>query len=241
MSDDFPQEFLGFLAQIKGKRSQIVVQHILKNGFITTEDLETMYGYKHPPRAIRDVREQGVPIESFRVKDSQNRDIAAYRFGDISNINKAKLGGRKSFKKITKQQLIVQNGLKCAICNQNYPEQFLQIDHKIPYEVSGDIDNTNLDTLMLVCASCNRSKSWVCEHCENWQNQKKSVICNSCFWANPQNYHHIALQQIRRLELVWQDNEVDDYNWLQNRAIEIGQPLAEYIKNLIMKLKDKGS
>lgn len=220
MSDSFPQAFLDFLAQIKGKRSQIVVQHILKHGLITTKDLEATYGYKHPPRAIRDVREQGVPIESFRVKDSQNRDIAAYRFGDIQNINKTKFGGRKSFKKITKQQLIEQHGLKCAICNQNYPEQFLQIDHKIPYEVSGDSDKTQLDDLMLVCASCNRAKSWVCEHCDNWQRQKEPSVCSSCFWASPSTYQHIALQEIRRLEIIWQNQEIDDYNWLKNRADE---------------------
>ncbi|MCU0479740.1 MAG: HNH endonuclease [Anaerolineae bacterium] len=239
MSDSFPQAFLNFLAQIKGKRSQIVVQHILKHGFITTEDLEATYGYKHPPRAIRDVREQGVPIESFRVKDSQNRDIAAYRFGDIQNINKTKFGGRKSFKKITKQQLIEKHGLKCAICNQHYPEQFLQIDHKIPYEIRGDIDNSDLDGLMLVCASCNRAKSWVCEHCPNWQYQKESTICQSCFWASPLAYQHIALQEIRRVEIIWQNDEITDYNWLKNRADEAGQPLTEYIKSLIIRLKNK--
>ncbi len=241
MSDNFPQEFLDFIAQVKGKRSQIVVQHILKHGFITTEDLEATYGYKHPPRAIRDVREQGVPIESFRIKDSLNRDIAAYRFGDVQNINKTKFGGRKSFKKITKHQLIELNGLKCAICNQHYPEQFLQIDHKIPYEVQGDSDEIQLDDLMLVCASCNRAKSWVCEHCSNWQHQKESSICQSCFWATPLVYQHIALQEIRRLELIWQNDEINSYNWLKNRADEAGQPLAEYIKNLIIRLEDKDS
>jgi hypothetical protein len=175
MSDDFPQEFLDLIKQIQGKRSKIVVEHILEHGYITTEELESLYGYKHPPRAIRDVREQGIPIETFRIKNSQNRDIAAYRFGDLQPINKTRIGGRKSFKKTTKQKLLKQNGFKCAICDQAYPEQFLQIDHKIPYEVKGDVDETDLSSLTLVCASCNRSKFWVCEHYQWLKNQVDKI------------------------------------------------------------------
>lgn len=53
---ELPGDFLAFLATIQGKRSRVVIDHILKHGFITTEELETLYGYGHPPRAIRDVR-----------------------------------------------------------------------------------------------------------------------------------------------------------------------------------------
>lgn len=241
MSADFPQEFLDLIQQIQVKRSKIVVEHILEHGYITTEELESLYGYKHPPRAIRDVREQGIPIEIFRIKDSQNRDIATYRFGDLQHINKTRIGGRKSFKKATKQKLLEQNGFKCSICNQTYPEQFLQIDHKIPYEVKGDVDETDLSSLMLVCASCNRSKSWVCEHCENWQNQKEGRICSGCFWANPTDYQHIAMRDIRRLEIVWAEDETHHYQWLKNQADKMGQSLAEYIKNMIIGLQNQDS
>jgi hypothetical protein len=111
-----PDDFLKFLKTIKGKRSQIVVQHILEHGFITTEDLEIKYGYKHPPRAVRDVREQGVPIETFTTKDSQNRSIAAYRFANPSLIQTDKIGGRRPFSKSFKARLIRKSGNKCAIC-----------------------------------------------------------------------------------------------------------------------------
>ncbi len=74
-----PRDFLELLKKIKGKRARIVVDHILEHGFITTEDLESRYGYKHPPRAVRDVRDQGVPLETFSVKNAEGRTIAAYR------------------------------------------------------------------------------------------------------------------------------------------------------------------
>jgi len=72
------------LQSVTGKRSRIVIEHILEHGFITTENLEKIYGYRHPPRAVKDVRDQGIPIETFSVKSSDGRTIAAYRFGDTS-------------------------------------------------------------------------------------------------------------------------------------------------------------
>jgi len=85
------------LENITNKRARIVIEHILENGFVTTEHLEKHYGYNHPPRAARDVREFGIPLETFRVKDSEGRSIAAYRFGDINNIQKGRLEGRQLF------------------------------------------------------------------------------------------------------------------------------------------------
>lgn len=54
----FPQSFLDKLNSVTNKRPATVIQHILKHGYITTEELKDIYGYNHPPRAIRDVREQ---------------------------------------------------------------------------------------------------------------------------------------------------------------------------------------
>jgi len=56
-----PKAILDIAKTVTGKRSRVVVDHILRHGNITTEDLEN-YGYKHPPGAIRDVREQGLPL-----------------------------------------------------------------------------------------------------------------------------------------------------------------------------------
>lgn len=63
----FPQSFLDKLNSVTNKRPATVIQYILKHGYITTEELKDIYGYNHPPRAIRDVREQGIPIETYRI------------------------------------------------------------------------------------------------------------------------------------------------------------------------------
>lgn len=47
-------------ATVTAKRPRTVIDHILKHGYVTTEELKEQYGYDHPPRAARDVREQGI-------------------------------------------------------------------------------------------------------------------------------------------------------------------------------------
>lgn len=226
------EEFLLLLRSIKGKRARIVVDHILAHEFITTEDLEITYGYKHPPRAIRDVRDQGVPLETFAVKNAQGKTIAAYRFGEFVSAGQLKIGGRKLFPKAFKQQLITQTGSRCEICLEQYAARYLQIDHRIPYAVAGDPDLTP-ENYMLVCGSCNRAKSWSCEHCLNWLEKKDPMICRSCYWANPHEYSHIALREIRRLTLTWSENEISAYHNLAQRASDMGMNLIAFVKQLL--------
>jgi hypothetical protein len=57
MNGDYPKEFLDILDSVKAKRPRTVIQHILEHGLITSQELKDTYGYNHPPRAVRDVRE----------------------------------------------------------------------------------------------------------------------------------------------------------------------------------------
>lgn len=235
MSDSLPRFFLDFLKAVKGKRSRIVIEHILAHGFITTEDLERTYGYKHPPRAIRDVREQGVPIESFTIKDSQGRSIAAYRFGDTAQVRPGRSGRHRLPKRLKKALYATQEG-KCAVCAARYDERYLQVDHRVPYEVAGDAAlEADSKTYMLLCASCNRAKSRSCEDCQNWRQIKAAAICLDCFWASPAQYQHIAMQPLRRLEILWTAEEVKEYEALKQEAENRGTNLSHYVKSLVRR------
>ncbi|OQY34597.1 MAG: HNH endonuclease [Anaerolineaceae bacterium 4572_5.1] len=226
------KETLKFLHSIKNKRSKIVIDHILENGFITTEQLEKDYGYNHPPRAARDVREAGIPLETSRVKSSDGRWIAAYRFGDLSTIRKRRQQGRQSFPKKLKKELFQKQDGKCAICDGVFKTHYFQIDHKIPYEISGDTQ----EEYMLLCGSCNRAKSWSCEHCPNWANEKSPELCQTCYWANPDNYMHIALEEIRRLDILWVgENDVQIYEKIKKMAKGKKTPMPEYVKEILSK------
>jgi HNH endonuclease/Helix-turn-helix domain len=230
-NQDLPEEFLEFVQKVSGKRARIVIDHILAHGFITTEELENTYGYKHPPRAVRDVREQGIPIETFRVKNEQGRTIAAYRFGGFSQIQPQKLGGRKTFSKKFKRTLAEQQHQHCAICNIHYEDRYLQIDHRIPYEIAGEVESENPDEFMLLCASCNRAKSWSCEHCVN----EESELCQICYWASPLKYTHIALRDMRRVDIVFTVDEVQWYQELKALADSEQIELPIYIKNILRR------
>src|SRR6266700_6933172 len=96
---DIPPEFIAWLKTITAKRAKTVIDHILKAGFITTEELKDTYGYSHPPRALQDVKDHGIILERFAVKDKNNRTIAAYRFGPPYRMQETKVGGRKNFSK----------------------------------------------------------------------------------------------------------------------------------------------
>ncbi|MCL4509824.1 MAG: HNH endonuclease [Bacteroidetes bacterium] len=232
-----PKQFLKMARTITNKRAKIVIEHILKHGFITTEDLETKYGYNHPPRAARDVREAGIPLETFKVKDRKGRSIAAYRFGDFSKIQKNKLSGRAVFSKEFKEELFKMQSGRCAICNGTFETRYLQIDHRVPYEVAGDKASTKKETseFMLLCASCNRAKSWSCEHCINWEQEKDKDICSKCYWGNPENYLHIALRTVRRLDILWEENEIKSYDRLRTLAEQEKTPLPDFVKKTLEK------
>ena len=129
MKKKYPKKFLDKLNAVTAKRPKTVIQHILKYGFITTEELKTLYGYEHAPRAARDVKELGIPLETYRVKSSDGRSISAYRFGDPSTIenNISKTAGRTALSKALKQALVERYGSKCFIYLQPMEERLLQV------------------------------------------------------------------------------------------------------------------
>ncbi|MCP4357562.1 MAG: HNH endonuclease [Chloroflexi bacterium] len=207
---------------------------MLEYGSISTEDLEKTYGYSHPPRAARDVREQGIPLETFRVKSSDGRNIAAYRFGSLEAVHSGRLGGRRIFPKKLKDDLHDEDEGGCAICTGKFEKRYLQIDHRVPYEIVGDINplNRDIQDYMLLCAACNRAKSWSCEHCPNWHT-KSPKICSQCYWAFPQDYTHIALQEVRRTDIIWDEGDIKIYNELKDAAQKADFTVPDYVKQIV--------
>ncbi len=234
------KEFLQKLESVTNKRARVVIDHILAHGSISTEELEKTYGYSHPPRAARDVREHGIPLETVRVKSSDGRTIAAYKFGKESDIRQGVLAGRKAFPKKLKDDLYNEGVGRCAVCAGKFEKRYLQIDHRIPYEIAGDTDHLNRDNrdYMLLCASCNRAKSWSCEHCPNWKT-KSTKICTQCYWAFPQEYTHISLREIRRVDVVWDGDEIQIYNKLRAAASAENSPVPDYVKQIIKERLEK--
>jgi len=233
-SQNLPDDFVQLCKSITAKRPKAVIEHILQHGYITTEDLKETYGYNHPPRAARDVRERGIPLETFRVTGSDGRKIAAYKFGDVSKARFSRLAGRTGLSKQIRDELIRTHGSKCSIYLEVVNERELQIDHRVPFEVDGEPD-LEPENFMLLCGSANRAKSWSCEHCENWSSIKDKSICLSCYWAYPENYEHIAMRQVRRVDLQWEGEDIDIYETLKQRAISLEKQIPTLIKEIIKR------
>ncbi len=233
MPAEIPKEFLDRAKAVTAKRAKTVIDHILNHGSITTEELKDKYGYSHAPRAARDVREQGIPLETFPAVGKDGRTIAAYRFDIEALTDEKKLGGRKAFPKITKDALLERDGSFCAVCGLAYESRYLQVDHCVPYEVAGEALSDDPDELMLVCGSCNRGKSWSCEHCENWKKTKDIKACQTCYWASPKEYQHMALVQIRRVDVGWQGDEARVYDKLREKSKRQGVTVQELVKSIL--------
>jgi len=234
---DLPRDFVEKCMAVTAKRPRTVIDHILKHGHITTEELKEKYGYNHPPRAARDVKEQGIPLEMFRVVGSDGRKIGAYRFGDPAKARFSKLSGRTAFAKALKAKLIELHGIRCAIYLEEFDPSILQIDHRIPFEIAGDDAASMNDprAYMLLCGSANRAKSWSCEHCVNWHELRNPEICRRCYWAFPEDYDHVAMRQGRRVDIMWTGEEVSVYDRLKKRTMELQKNIPEHIKEIIEK------
>jgi len=235
MKPEYPKEFIELLESVVEKRPRTVINHILKHGYVTTEELKNIYGYNHPPRAVRDVRERGIPIITIMTAGSDGRKIAQYEFGSFTKEKFSKLSGRTVLSKKIKDALIKKYGSKDFIYGDQMNESELQIDHRIPFEVAGEPDTLDLDNFMLLSRSANRAKSWSCEHCQNCKAIKSKEICLSCYWAYPENYTHVAMKEIRRVDLIWQGEEVKTYEVIKNKSNKIHKEIQEVIKSILEK------
>jgi hypothetical protein len=202
VADKLPREILKRISKVTNKRARLVLDTIARRGAITTEELKRA-GYDHPPRAARDVRELGFRLITTRVKGSTGRLIAAYSL-DVSAAVEERKSGRVQLPKRERDAIIAAAGGKCQICGATHD---LQVDHRVPYEVAGESLGGKPDTYLVLDGSCNRRKSWTCEHCENFAGLRQVNLCQTCYWANPTEHSHVALQPIRRLDVVWQKDE----------------------------------
>jgi len=189
---NLPEDFKKVLNSVTNKRARFVIDTILDKGFCSTEDLKNG-GYEHAPRAARDVRELGIPLDTFKIKDSNGKNIVAYR---------------------------------------------------ITYEIGGD-PNDMLDTdyFMLLSPSANRDKSWACEHCINWT-EKNITMCQTCYYAYPEKYNHIAGKQERKLNIVFKDDDLNLYNEIVEQAElynisyqKVAKRMIEYYQQINKKNK----
>lgn len=219
----------------KNKRAIAVLKALLEKGRITTDDLNDL-GYNHPPRAVGDVRDLGIPVVTgSTTSERTGRRMAVYSFGDPADIQEGRIGGRSALPKKFKAALIERYGSMDCITGAQLNERVLQIDHRVPYRIAGDmgLSDHDVESYMLLDASSQRAKSWSCENCPNLLETKEIGVCQTCFWAFPESYEHIATEQIRRVDLVFQGEDVAVFDKLDEQAKQSGEAVTDLIKSLL--------
>lgn len=238
------KRLLAKIRAVRGKRPRTVLNHMLEHGQITTQELRDLYGYNHPPRRVRDVREHGIPVETFRVRGPDGRKIAAYRLNPRQGSGASAKRGRAAFSPALKRALVKRDGPRCQVCNAQLNPRYLQVDHRVPYEIAGERQDleSHPEELTLLCGPCNRAKSWSCEHCENLLTHKRVRTCKTCYWARPNSYTHVATVQQRRAVLLWTGtDEVQTYERLSRWAAHAGKRVEDLILERVKQLKSSCS
>lgn len=210
------------------KRARECLEHLLRYGTLSTEQLNQM-GYEHPPRAIRDLRDAGVVVETGATRNHVGKRIAEYTLVPERRAGRA---GRKGIPKTFRESVNHSHEYRCALCSGEFASRELQCDHRIPFEIGGDPEGLIAAEWMPLCASCNRSKSWSCEHCPNWK-QRDPDTCGSCFWAFPQSYSHVATTAERRLSVIFRRDEVEVADLVARHARQSGLSTQELVKRVL--------
>ncbi|MFG2501450.1 hypothetical protein ACGFSB_24965 [Streptomyces sp. NPDC048441] len=223
----YSSEFVSWIKALPmSSRAARARDHLLEYGSLTTEQLSEM-GYVHPPRAIGDLKDAGATIEGDSVKGSTGRTIRRYTLIEQMSMGKA---GRVGIPKRFRDALNAEFNFRCGICHGQFEARELQADHRVPFIVAGDKSDLKIKDFMPLCASDNRSKSWSCENCQNLASRDESV-CESCFWAHPENYTHVATKQERRVNLTFQGDEIaTSYEAIKEAAHSEGLSIEEWLK-----------
>ena len=213
-------------------RSRHVIEQILKHGYVTTVTLAAL-GYDHPPRAAADVRDRGIPLETV-MKTVDGKKIAHYRFPDEMSVLDRTASGRVAISKQFQREVIEHYGERDIFTGVVAGIGVLQIDHRVPFRISGDPTQPfDVVDFMPVSAAINRVKSWACESCPNWEDREPS-ICETCYWAGPDRaYEHVATVPARRLDLVWQADEIEEFDHLLSHSDDVGIDVLIVAKRLI--------
>lgn len=121
------------------------------------------------------------------------------------------------------------------VCGIALSSRYLQIDHKVPFHVLGDVVDREPSNFMLLCGSCDRTKSWSCEECDNWS-KKNAAVCRTCYWGSPKKYTHIATSDVRRVDITWSGDETEAYDLLARSAKSKQADIRDHIKAVLKSI-----
>lgn len=217
------------------KRAKALAELLIEKGKVSTKEIREMLNEEHPPSAARDLKDLGIPIK-MTWGSSNGRRYGIYEFDNPDLLENNILRGRQYFPKSLKSNLIKRDGERCNISNINFKSQYLQIDHRIPYRLAGEngLPKDHPEDFQLLSAASQKQKSKICEgECQNFKSVKNPEICKDCYWAYPEDYNHIATQQIRVLNVGFLDKDVELFERIKSASLQSGLSMDQLIIDLI--------
>lgn len=215
-------------AQPMSARARKALEFMLEHGSVTTGDLKAA-GYDHPPRAVRDVKDAGIVVESKLV----NVDgVRMSRYTLVDSIGEGFLQ-RRPISNRFRDALFDAHDHHCAVCGGVFITRMLQADHRVPFAIGGDPE-PELQHYMPLCGSDNRAKSMSCENCPNWH-VRDVTTCQTCYWHDPDNYDHVATVDERRLSITVRGQDASLVDHLAARAKSEGISLAKQVVEALRK------
>ena len=214
------------------KRARVVLEAILRDGSVSTEELEKL-GYRDAASAARDVRNVGIPLETKPGRDANGKQAGRYVLGRAEDIVEGRFHGRLMIPPAFKRELLQHYGHVDWLSRATMPATALTADHRIPFRVAGDpeVPDWKVEDFMPLDKSSQRLKSWACEACENYR-IRDSNICRGCYWAYPEAYEHIAMQPLRRTDVAWQGSDVALHDRMKAQADAEGIKMPEMLLRL---------
>lgn len=215
------------------KRGRKLLEFIVRDGSVTTEQLEAV-GYRDAASAARDVRDAGIPLVTGEARSKTGGRTGRYTLGRVENIVDGRFNGRSTIPKPVKEAVLAHYGCVDWLTGAAMPRTALTVDHRISFRVLGDPKSPDwrVENLMPLDKSSQRSKSWACEACENYRIRDPN-ICRECFWAYPETYKHVAMEPMRRTDIIWRGADVSLHDLLRRRAEQEGVTMAEALLRLI--------
>ena len=68
--------------------------------------------------------------------------------------------------------------------------------------------------------------------------KKEIAVCLDCYWAYPESYHHVATQQIRRLDVEWLGEEAEQFDKLAKQAEDNKKSVPDFVKKILKNSLD---
>lgn len=199
---------------------------------VTTLEMQAV-GLGDPASAIRDLKDKGIRMTK-RTLTVEGRRTASYWILTAEEAGSSdRLEGRTAIPVAFRRELFEAWDSQCAICLTKFPTRLLQPDHRVPFRVAGEVDAFRVEDFMPLCGSHNRQKSFECERCPNYE-VGDLAVCNSCYWASPEGYEHVATLPQRNVSITFRSEvEVALFNEMGVLADEADLSLPDWIKRSV--------